>query len=134
MFCKSGLLKSRINRGKILIVGNNNKTKTNNKSVDNIYSNCYVSFLGAFLIQKRKPNWQNESLLYATWDSVQLCKSYCKCNDLIKYRDGSLIYDPCNIWHDCLCDNSLRLLTVAYCYQEFHLRCDKGLKSASEVQ
>ena len=74
MFCKSGLLKSRINRGKILIVGNNNKTKTNNKSVDNIYSNCYVSFLGAFLIQQRKPNWQNESLLYATWDSAQLYK------------------------------------------------------------
>ena len=27
VFCKSGFLKSRINRGKILIVGNNNKTK-----------------------------------------------------------------------------------------------------------
>ena len=71
---KNVLLKSRISWGKILIVGNNNKTKVITIEVLTIFVVNLYNFIGVFLIQKRKPSRQNALLLSATWDSAQLCK------------------------------------------------------------
>ena len=76
MFCKSGFLKPRINLGKILIVGNNSETKATTIKVLTVFIVIVMAKCIAVVLQ---PGIQYNH-----------ARNYSKCNDLIKYKDGSM--------------------------------------------
>ena len=125
MFCKSGFLKSRINRGKILIVSNNNKTKEITIKVLTIF---IVIVIQLFQVRFWYRNGSTVSKMHCCCLRLGIqssyARNYCNCNDLIKYRDGSMTL---------AISGMTVFVTIVYSYQPLPIVTKSSILDVSRV-